>query len=446
VTRIGSLFSGYGGLDLGVQSAIGGQVVWHCEYDKAPSAILAHHYPGVVNFGDVKKVDWSTVEPIDVLTGGYPCQPFSHAGNRKGTNDERHLWPYFADAIGVLRPRLVILENVAGHVSLGLGDVLGDLAALGYDATWGVVRASDAGACHQRARVFIVAQPQRQRFNGSGKRESTQKPQIWRSDVEGSSGHDANSHNSRLSERDILNAANTDGTRSSRLHHREGKASAGGDGHSEPCSDDSAADANGRGWHEGVVESRDVSAQSGRGSTAISDGRSADGPAADASSERYGRREDAGVVGGVGAASKVGRRSTSAARKESGDRGAEDVADANIASGEARRDAGHHGSEFWAQSVGLAYDIEWGKYGPAIARWADTIGRPAPAPTESGSKGRPRLSPAFVEWMMGLPAGYVTDPAIGISRTAQLKMLGNGVVPLQATLALSVLLPLVVAA
>lgn len=307
MTRIGSLFSGYGGLDLGVQSAIGGQVVWHCEYDKAPSAILAHHYSGVVNFGDVKKVDWSTVEPIDVLTGGYPCQPFSHAGNRKGTTDERHLWPYVALAISALRPSLVVLENVAGHLSLGLGDVLGDLAALGYDATWGVVRASDAGACHQRARIFIVA-----------------------------------------------------------------------DANSSGCSE-----------HRGTVA--DV---------------------AQLSTAQHSRHV---------------------------------AADANSAGGEARGDAGHDGEEFWAQSVGLADHIEWGKYGPAIARWAYAIGRPAPAPTESGSKGRPRLSPAFVEWMMGLPAGHVTDPAIGISRTAQLKALGNGVVPLQAALALSVLLPLVVA-
>jgi DNA (cytosine-5)-methyltransferase 1 len=412
MTRIGSLFSGYGGLDLGVRAVIGGDVVWHCEYDKAPSAILAHHYRGVVNFGDVKKVDWSTVEPIDVLTGGYPCQPFSHAGNRKGTTDERHLWPYVALAIGALRPSLIILENVSGHLSLGLGDVLGDLAALGYDATWGVVRAADAGACHQRARVFIVA--------------------------------------------------NADSSRSARLHNRAGKASARGDGHSEPRSDNFVTDADGWRWHEGVVKPRDISATSGRGSTAISDGHSPDGTTADASGERYGRRQNAGMVGGMGTASTVLGRSTSAARQESGHRGAEDAADAagnsgrvgdrdmwatadaDIASGEAWRDAGHDSQRIRQESVGLADAVNWGQYGPAIARWADVIGRPAPAPTESGSKGRPRLSPAFVEWMMGLPAGHVTDPAIGISRTAQLKALGNGVVPQQAALALSVLLPLAV--
>ena len=85
--KIGSLFSGYGGLDLGVQAVLGGEVAWHVEYDKAPSRILAHHYPDIPNLGDVTTVDFTAVEPVDVLTGGYPCQPFSHAGKRKGTDD-----------------------------------------------------------------------------------------------------------------------------------------------------------------------------------------------------------------------------------------------------------------------------------------------------------------------------------------------------------------------
>ena len=97
--RIGSLFSGYGGLDMAVAAHYGATVAWHCEFDKHPSAILAHHYPDIPNHHDVTSVDWSAVEPVDIITGGYPCQPFSHAGNRKGTNDERHLWPYVADSL-----------------------------------------------------------------------------------------------------------------------------------------------------------------------------------------------------------------------------------------------------------------------------------------------------------------------------------------------------------
>jgi DNA (cytosine-5)-methyltransferase 1 len=154
--RVGSLFSGYGGLDL----AVGGEVAWYSEIEPAACKVLAAHHPGVPNLGDIKKVDWSTVEPVDVITGGYPCQPFSAAGHRKGKEDERHLWPYVKDAISALRPRLAILENVRGHLSLGLADVIRELAAVGYDARWGLVRASDAGAPHGRARVFIVAYPE----------------------------------------------------------------------------------------------------------------------------------------------------------------------------------------------------------------------------------------------------------------------------------------------
>ena len=155
--RIGSLFTGTGALDMAVAAHYGATVAWHVEFDKHPSAILAHHYPDIPNHHDVTSVDWAAVEPVDIITGGYPCQPFSHAGNRKGTNDERHLWPYVADSLRVLRPRLAVFENVAGHLSLGFDTVLADLAALGFDAEWVVVRASDAGAPHRRERVFIVA-------------------------------------------------------------------------------------------------------------------------------------------------------------------------------------------------------------------------------------------------------------------------------------------------
>jgi DNA (cytosine-5)-methyltransferase 1 len=153
--RVGSLFTGYGGLDM----AVGGDVVWYSEIEPAACKILAEHYPGVPNLGDITVVDWSTVEPVDVITGGYPCQPFSTAGMRRGKNDDRHLWPYVRNAISTLRPAFAVLENVRGHLSMGLADVIGDLAGVGYDARWGLVRASDAGAPHGRARVFIVAYP-----------------------------------------------------------------------------------------------------------------------------------------------------------------------------------------------------------------------------------------------------------------------------------------------
>lgn len=154
---IGSLFTGYGGLDIAVQQHYRGTLAWYAEIEPWPARLLAAHHPGIPNLGDVTRVDWNTVPPVDILTGGYPCQPFSHAGLRKGTGDERHLWPHVAAAVRVLRPRICVFENVAGHLGLGFDIVLADLAALGFDAEWGVVRASDAGACHRRERLFIVA-------------------------------------------------------------------------------------------------------------------------------------------------------------------------------------------------------------------------------------------------------------------------------------------------
>lgn len=179
--RIGSLFSGYGGLDLAVAAHYGATVAWHVEFDKHPSAILAHHYPDIPNYGDVTAVDWSAVEPVDIVTGGFPCQDVSHAGLRRGVHQGTRsgLWFEMARAIDALQPRKVVIENVAGLLSAdaagnvepcpwcvgdepdghmrALGAVLADLAEMGFDAEWGSVRAADAGAPHGRLRVFIVA-------------------------------------------------------------------------------------------------------------------------------------------------------------------------------------------------------------------------------------------------------------------------------------------------
>src|SRR6266540_2986999 len=110
--RIGSLCSGCGGLDLAVERVFGARSVWHAENDPAASAVLAHHWPGVPNHGDLTTVDWSRVEPVDIITAGWPCQPWSLAGTRRGASDERAIWPHVADTIRVVRPRYAILENV----------------------------------------------------------------------------------------------------------------------------------------------------------------------------------------------------------------------------------------------------------------------------------------------------------------------------------------------
>jgi DNA (cytosine-5)-methyltransferase 1 len=156
--KIGSLCTGYGGLDMAVESYFDAEMVWCAEIDKYASALIEERF-NKANLGDIKQIDWANVEPIDILTAGYPCQPFSYAGQRKGTEDERHIWPYIIKAISILRPRIVVLENVRGHLSLGFKEVLKDLAENGYDARWQIVRASDVGAPHQRARLFIIAYP-----------------------------------------------------------------------------------------------------------------------------------------------------------------------------------------------------------------------------------------------------------------------------------------------
>lgn len=155
--RHGSLCTGYGGLDLAAQAVFGGELAWWSDVEPAAVTLMEHHAPGIPNLGDVKLVDWSEVEPVDIVTAGYPCQPYSTAGKGKGVDDPRHLWPWIAKGIGILRPRGIVLENVPGHLRNGFASVLGDLAKIGYDTTWATVRASHVGAAHRRERLFAVA-------------------------------------------------------------------------------------------------------------------------------------------------------------------------------------------------------------------------------------------------------------------------------------------------
>ena len=164
--KIGSLCTGYGGLDMAVEAFFNAEMAWCAENDKHASKLIEQRF-NKPNLGDIKQIDWASVEPIDILTAGYPCQPFSNAGQRKGTDDERHIWPHIIKAISILRPKFIILENVRGHLSLGFKEVLSDLAQNGYDAKWRIVRASDIGAPHQRARLFIIAYSDGEGLQGS---------------------------------------------------------------------------------------------------------------------------------------------------------------------------------------------------------------------------------------------------------------------------------------
>lgn len=253
------------------------EMLWCSEIGKHPSRLLSQRFPWAENYGNITEVDWSDVPRVDILTGGYPCQPFSNSGLRKGNLDERHLWPYIRQAVRSLRPGISIFENVSGHRGRGFADVLCDCAEDGFDVRWVSVRASDAGAPHARERLYFVV-----------------------------------------------------------------------------------ADTDGPGFQGYQLRSE--------------------------------RHEPTDQCSGIEAVSLLGR-------------------------GDA---------------------VPWGDYEAAIRRWGRIMNRPAPAPTEPNKFGRPRLSAAFHEWMMGLPEGWVTH--VDIPYSAKIQLTGNGVVPQQAEYAIKWLL------
>ncbi|MGV9588208.1 DNA cytosine methyltransferase [Streptomyces tendae] len=470
--RIGSLFTGTGALDLAVMDVYDAEVVWHSQYEppdkngkedknQYAAKILARHWPDVPNLGDITKIDWQGVldehGPVDILTGGFPCQDVSSAGRRVGLNPDSRsgLWNHMAHAISILQPKLVVIENVEGLLSApaasdmepcpycvgdghaepvlrACGAVLGDLASLGLDAEWGRYGADQVGAPHRRRRIIIRAWP----------------VDADAADVGHERGRSARNGRSRSEDRD--------------LH---------------------AAHASGEGWQgEGAQRGR-----SGRRSGAVAD---ADGWGREGHQER-----DSGSVNGqpereprLDPVGRGARRETVEAAcptclcpvsdhdsdglcagclhctdPELGQPGfcpddcpvCADEADAD-AKGDGRHEgrpesARQQGRPDAAQPRGAAPaytdssgcradvldlrpgepDLDWSDYEPAIRRWERILGRRAPWPTDALG----RLSPVFTEWLMGLPDGWVTDTP-GLTRPAMLRALGNGVVWQQAAYAL----------
>lgn len=381
--KIGSLFSGYGGLDIAVESFFHAETVWHAEWEDAPSKVLAHHWPGVPNFRDVTQVDWESVEPVDIITGGFPCQDVSLAGRRAGMTEgtRSNLWGAMRTAIETIRPQYAVIENVRGLLSAtaqsdsdleqrpgfmgdepnvtlrALGRVLGDLADIGYDAQWHGLRAADIGAPHGRYRIFILA-------------------------------------------------TNTDSRESQRVRELQGLRR----GHN-PRPDMQLQDRN-----QTATDAIDV----GRWES-----QRCQVPTERTESENSGTSQPKG--------SRSAQQHPPAAARE----GAKTLADTGSSTireypgRSSEEEAWTRGSDRLGDPRGERPATNWGPYEPAIRRWERSLGRVAPAPTELSAKGKPQLSPAFVEWMMGLDEGHVTS-IDGISRANQLKMLGNGVVPQQA--------------
>ena len=311
---------------MAVEAYFGAETIWVSEFDKYASKVIEARI-NKPNFGNLKIIDWHNIEPIDILTAGYPCQPFSQAGLRKGAEDERHLWPYIKTAISILRPKYVILENVRGHFGLGFREVLGDLASIGYDARWTLIRASEVGAPHRRERLFILAYPNSARW-----------ARAERSDIQAKQPRDSSNN--------LNEYTNTDGQRCNLGQDYGDKV-------------------------EYQRESRSIA--SGLVETIITN---TDGDTRTQSrrSNREVRAESIGLRGGP--------------------------------------DKGQTRGEF-------RFSLEMDK---------ETI----PPPLDEG-----KLNVKFVEYMMGLPDGWVTD--IDLPRSQKLKILGNGVVPQQAYRAIELL-------
>jgi len=156
--RFVSLFTGVGGMDLGLERA-GWECVAQVENDEWCTRILNKHWPDVPKWSNIYDVTAEDLPHCDAIVGGFPCQPVSLAGRRQAQNDERWLWPEFLRIIRTIRPSIVLVENVSGLFSAGFGDVVGGLAEAGYDTEWASVPAAAVGAPHLRWRVFIVAYP-----------------------------------------------------------------------------------------------------------------------------------------------------------------------------------------------------------------------------------------------------------------------------------------------
>ncbi|MFG1705437.1 DNA (cytosine-5-)-methyltransferase [Nonomuraea sp. M3C6] len=371
---IGSLCTGYGGLDMAVMDVYGARAAWCADNDPHVGKILDKRYPTVPNLGDLTAVDWKGVPRVDIVTAGFPCQDISYAGRHAGMRKDTRSGLCFTivDALRVLQPGLVIVENVAALRSRGLDRVLGNLALLGYHTAWTCLRASDVGAPHRRERLFLLAaHPERTRLAQRGQ------------------------------------PAEQEG--------RRPPAEPAGCGLRLPASNPGSVQSQRRGGPSDLAQPTSPPAATTGDATGHRDQT-----AADAAGQR---QRDSGPPAepGLSTTAVCGPATDpEGLRRDQGLPVADRLSGASDAAGNRRPD--------------------WGIYEPAVRRWEAVFGWPAPDPTELGTRGQPRLSARFVEWMMGLPSGWVTD--IDIPRTAQMRALGNGVIPQQAKRALGLLIDL----
>ncbi len=416
-----SLCSGIGGLDRAVESRFGAEMVAYSEVDKDAASVMALHWPNVPNIGDLKVADWAALGPVDIVCGGIPCQPWSSAGKLGRTADDRHLWPYVADALRILRPRVLVVEEVPGFLAAGgLDAVLADLCALGFDAEWTTVRASDIGACHRRERLFLLA------WDAECAREEDAFSAAGGS--RGAVGEPSG------------DAPDADGQRFPRRAQQDG--------------DSFSRQSEAASWHD--LDRLGVGAT---GLTLLPTPNAADAWVPAPATENTMRRGDPNgpLRRSSGSLPKdlAMLLPTPCAHPDGKSPEAHMAMKANMPGGPRSTPTdlrvalsmllptptahiatrGHSSPELGAKRMAegrrnLDDVTRWGDYAEAIARHERLLGRPAPAPLVGK-----RLNPAFVEWMMCFPEGWTSS----LKRTARLRCLGNAVVSPQAELALAIL-------
>lgn len=441
---VGSLCTGTGQLERALTLAgIDIDLKFVADPDPAASTLLALRHPTVPNLGDIKQIDWAEIEPPHILCAGFPCQDVSTAGLGAGITDGTRsgLWLDVAWAINSLRPPYVLIENVEGLLSaradsnvepcpwcLGnrggddeppvlraLGAVLGDLSDLGYDAQWVTVAASDVGAAHRRRRVFILAADTSRVGHGDTWAESfagvpasavggaaapggvTLLPTPRTSDANGAGAHGHGGPEIRTTVAMLPTpAASRSGRQKSASEGAAIRPSLDMITHLFPTPD----------------------ATHGRKTTRTGQQRAGAvelPPTPRATDGTNGGPNQRGSKGDLMLPSAVHLLPTPRASER-----------------ENRQTKRSPSQEQGTHGLCLAAEVlpqHWGAYAPAVARWEQVMGRPAPDPTEPGRSG-PQLAPRFVEWLMGHEDGWVTGVP-GLTRNQQLRLLGNGVVALQ---------------
>lgn len=430
--KVAELCAGYGGLAMGLD--VDYEIGWYSELETVdgrpnPVAPLLNIRTGAPNLGDLTKI--TECPPVDIVTAGFPCQPFSHAGLRKGIDDERWLIDDVCRVARLAEARWLILENVAGILTANDGDAMGHVCAAmareGFSRwEWRTIRASDVGACHQRKRWFCVAR--NAESIGWDAEPFTRSGQHWGS--AGTTGRsDSDSGSRRVALLPTPTASDSVGSGSAGYSTDSGRHSGttltdalvrnlGREGIRDDGSDQTLRDVRGR------VEAKEIQRPVGR-------------PSPFPNSQELQRQHETSRPTYPLGASLSGeetlegpvRRLWCGAEVDDSSSGQRLEKQRTVESCDSMHEVSHN--EALARRLAQHEPAvqAWGKYCEAVARHAVILGRMPPSPATEGS-----LNPRAVEWMMMLPEGWVTD--IVTSRAKALHVLGNGVVPLQAAAAI----------